>query len=174
MFRDSLWRKFSLLRSRLSGCHETLGEALRDIPKDGCEGDERKFYPYRYIGYQIFTSLRTIHHCFFKTSTFCLLLSMVSMFWARVCQSRLIFTKSTLEKVRKFGKSFRWSYWSHDYLQNSAEYHCVLPKTIAVTKFLSEIVSLNIRKYWEQRYTVVRENIPIFLEKVQSQSFIEV
>ena len=36
---------YSLLRSRLSGCHATLprkelpGGALRDIPKDGCEGD---------------------------------------------------------------------------------------------------------------------------------------
>ena len=31
----------SLLSSRLSGCHATLllGGALRDIPKDGCEGD---------------------------------------------------------------------------------------------------------------------------------------
>ena len=36
----------SLLRSRLSGCHATLlrkegaiGGALRDIPKDGSEGD---------------------------------------------------------------------------------------------------------------------------------------
>ena len=32
----------SLLRSRLSGCHATLPRkkgALRDIPKDGCEGD---------------------------------------------------------------------------------------------------------------------------------------
>ena len=35
----------SLLRSRLSGCHATLprkfffGGALRDNPKDGCEGD---------------------------------------------------------------------------------------------------------------------------------------
>ena len=28
-----------LLRIRLSGCHATLGGALRDIPKDGCEGD---------------------------------------------------------------------------------------------------------------------------------------
>ena len=31
----------SLLRSRLSGCHAMLSEgALRDIPKDGCEGDQ--------------------------------------------------------------------------------------------------------------------------------------
>ena len=31
-----------LLRRRLSGCHATplpFGQALRDIPKDGCEGD---------------------------------------------------------------------------------------------------------------------------------------
>ena len=31
-------RLTSLLRSRLTGCHG-VGEALRDMPKDGCEGD---------------------------------------------------------------------------------------------------------------------------------------
>ena len=29
----------SLVRSRLSGRHATFGVALRDIPKDRCEGD---------------------------------------------------------------------------------------------------------------------------------------
>ena len=30
----------------------------------------------------------------------------------------------------------------------------------------SQIFSLTLLTYWEQRYTVVRENIPVFLEKV--------
>ena len=47
----TLYTKTSLLRIRLSGCHATLppkgaavpfGGALRDILKDGCEGDFTK------------------------------------------------------------------------------------------------------------------------------------
>ena len=30
---------YSLPRSRILECHATLGETLRDIPKNGCEGD---------------------------------------------------------------------------------------------------------------------------------------
>ena len=42
----NLFTRLNLLRNRLSGCHTTLllpfGGVLRDIPKDGCEGDHTR------------------------------------------------------------------------------------------------------------------------------------
>ena len=54
----------SLLRSRLSGCHATLPrkrEALRDIPKDGCEGDYAlDCMPLGYMPVEHWTTVRKV------------------------------------------------------------------------------------------------------------------